>query len=212
MIGRHQRSRLLHMMRNHFAKSGLKQMSRGVVAHSGLPDLRVDDGIDFLPDPKGAPPFRVFCGGWGFHHDLMRTNSLDRVIAGFHVGDDGVVIVAVEPSAIADLSSGFGIEWSVVEDDLTFFSWLEFLRALTVVDDGENFAAVGAGLAVALEFGFGKPLVGGIGGLLGCALPGGASAFALLLHDAVEACLIEIDAGVANRVLDEIQGKSESVV
>src|SRR4029077_18945052 len=169
----------------------------------GLPDLRVDDGIDFLPDPKGGPPFPVLCRGGGVHHDLMRRNSLDRVIAGFHVGDDGVVIVAVDPSAVADLSSGFGIERSVVEDDLTFFSWLEFLRALTVVDDGENFAALGAGLAVALEFGFGKLSVGGIGRLFGCALPGGASAFALFLHGAVETFLIESYALIPRRILHE---------
>ena len=81
----------------------------------------------------------------------MRAYALDRVIAAFHVGDDGVVIVAVEPSAVADLAAGFGVERRVVEDDFAFFAGLEFLRALAVVDDGENLAAVGAGLAVAFE-------------------------------------------------------------
>ena len=121
----------------------------------------------------------------------MRAYALHRVIAAFHFGDDGVVIVAVEPSAVADLSAGFGVERRVVEDDLAFFAGLEFLCALAVVDDGENLAAVGASLAIALEVGFWKLLIGGIGSLLGCAFPGGAGAFALLLHRAVETCLIE---------------------
>ena len=101
----------------------------------------------------------------------MRAHSLDRVIAAFHFGDDSVVIVAVEPSAVADLSAGFGVERSVVEDDLAFFAGLEFLRALAVVDDGEDFAAVGAGLAIAFEIGFWELLVGGIRSLFGRAFP-----------------------------------------
>ena len=124
----------------------------------------------------------------------MRPHSLHRVVAAFHFGDDGVVIVAVKPSTIADLSAGFGIERSVVEDDLAFFARLEFLRALAVVDDGENFAAVGTSLAVAFEVGFGELLVSRVGSLLGRAFPGGASAVALLLHGAVEPCLVETDA------------------
>ena len=146
-----------------------------------------------------------------FRDDLMRAHSLDRVVATFHFGDDGVVIVAVEPSAVADLAAGFGVERRVVEDDFAFFAGLEFLHALTVVDDGENFAAIGTGLAVALEVGFRKLLVGGIGGLLGRAFPGGASAFALLLHGTVKT-LIESDALITCRILHEIERHAESVV
>ncbi len=119
----------------------------------------------------------------------MRPHSLHRVIAAFHFGDDSVVIVAVKPSAVAHLSAGLGVERRVVEDDLAFFAGLEFLRALAVVDDGENFAAIGTGLAVALEIGLRKLLVRGVGRLFGRAFPGGASAFALLLHGAVETLL-----------------------
>ena len=106
----------------------------------------------------------------------MSAHALDRVVASLHVGDDGVVVVAVEPSAVADLAAGFGVERRVIEDDLAFVSGLEFLRALAVVDDGQHFAAVGASLAVAFEVGLRELLVGGIGGLLGCAFPGGAGA------------------------------------
>ena len=101
----------------------------------------------------------------------MRTHALDRVVAAFHFGNDSVVIVAVEPSAVADLSAGFGVERRVVEDDLAFFAGLQFLRALAVANDGEDFAAIGTGLAIAFEVGFGKLLVGGVGSLLGRAFP-----------------------------------------
>ena len=48
MIGRHQRSRLLHMLAQNFAQPGLQQVRGGVVAHGGLADVGVDHGIDFL--------------------------------------------------------------------------------------------------------------------------------------------------------------------
>ena len=87
----------------------------------------------------------------GFHDDLMRAHALDRVVTALHFGDDGVVIVAVKPSPVAHLSAGLGVERRVVEDDFAFFAGLELLRALAVVDDGEHFAAIGAGLAIAFE-------------------------------------------------------------
>ena len=116
----------------------------------------------------------------------MRAHSLHRVVTALHFGDDRVVIVAVEPSAVADLSAGLGVERRVIEDDFAFLAGLEFLRALAVVDDGQHFAAVGASLAIAFERGLRELLVSRVGGLLGCAFPGGAGAFALLLHGAVE--------------------------
>src|SRR5258708_17993080 len=183
------------MLAQHFPQSGLQQMGSGVIAHSGLTDFGVDHSIDFLAHANRL-----------LRRDLVCAYSLDRVVAAFHFGDDGIVIVAVEPSAVDDLSSGFGVEGSVVEDDLAFISWLEFLCALTFVDDGENFTPIGTSLAVAFEVRFGKLLVSRIGSLLGCALPGGASAFALLLHGAVEAFLIELHPNVSDRILNEIQG------
>ena len=81
----------------------------------------------------------------------MRAHSLDRVVTAFHLRDDGVVVVTVKPSPVAHLSAGLGIKRSVIEDDFAFFAGLEFLRALAVVDDGQHFAAIGTGLAVAFE-------------------------------------------------------------
>ncbi len=101
------------------------------------------------------------------------------------------MIVAVKPSAVADLAAGFRVERGVVENDFAFFTGLEFLRALSVVDDGKHFAAVRAGLAVAFERRLRELLVGRVRRLLSRAFPGGAGALALLLHGAVEAGLIE---------------------
>jgi hypothetical protein len=183
-----------------------------VIAHGGLADRSVDDGIYFLPYAQGAPPFRVFCGGWGFHIDLMRPHALYRVVTSSHFSDNGIVIVGVKPSAIADLPARFGVEGRVIENDLALVSGLEFLRALAGFDDGQHFTVVGARLAIALEVGFRKLLVGGVGGLLGCAFPGGAGALALLLHSTVETLLIEVYSLVTRRILHEIQGHAESVV
>ena len=62
MVGSHQRSRLLHVLAQNFAQSGLKQMRGRVVAHGGLADFGVDDGIDFVADPDwllGDRPVRA---------------------------------------------------------------------------------------------------------------------------------------------------------
>ena len=48
MVGRDQRSRLLHMFAQNFAQPGLQQVRGCVVAHGGLADFGVDDGIDFV--------------------------------------------------------------------------------------------------------------------------------------------------------------------
>jgi hypothetical protein len=121
----------------------------------------------------------------------MRADSLNRVVASRHFGDDGIVVVGVEPSPIAHLATGFGVEGSVIKDNLAGVTGLEFLRALAAFDDRENFAVVGASLAIAFEFRFRQLLVRRIGRLLSCTFPGGASASLLLLHGAVEAGLIE---------------------
>ena len=144
--------------------------------------------------------------------DLVRAHALHGVVAARDLGDDGVVIVGVEPSAIADLAAGLGIEGRVIENDLAFFAGLEFLRALPALDDGKHLATVGAGLPVAFEDRFRELLVGGIGGLLGRAFPGGAGTLALLLHRAIEALLdrrLHPDRG---RILHEVERHAEGVV
>src|SRR5579863_496236 len=125
-----------------------------------------------------------------FHDNLVGAHALDWGVASCHFGDDGVVVVGIEPSLIADLAAGVGIERGVVEDDFAGFASLEFLCALSVLDDGQHLASVGASLTIAFEDGFWKLLIGRVRGLLGCAFPGGASPFALLSHGTMESVLI----------------------
>ena len=140
MVGSNQRSCLLYMFAQNFAQASLQQVGGGVVAHGRLAEFGVDDGVDFVAHAD-----------WLLGDDLVRADALNRGVAAFHFGDDSVVIVGVEPSAVANLAAGFGVERGVVEDDFAFVAGPELLRALAVVDDGEDFAVVGASLAVAFE-------------------------------------------------------------
>src|SRR5450759_52933 len=141
-----------------------------VVAHGRLANRGVDDGIHFLS-----------YANYLFSNNLMRAHALYRVVASSHFRDDGVVIVGVKPSAIANLPAGFGVEGSVVENDLAGVAGFEFLRALIAFDDGENFAIVRASLAIAFEFRFRELLESGIRSLFDGALPGSASTSTLCL-------------------------------
>src|ERR1700738_2011211 len=189
------------MLAQHLAQTSVQQMRTRVIAHGGLSHLGIDHGVDFVTQADCL-----------FSDGLMRADPPNRGIAALHFGDDRVVIVRVKPSPIADLSAGFSVERRVIEDDLAFIAGLEFLCALATVDDGQPFAEVGAGLAVAFEFRLWQFLVCGIRSLLGGALPGGTCAVALLGHGAVETRLIEGDALIAGRVLHEVEGHAEGVI
>src|SRR5882724_5806160 len=102
----------------------MKEMRGSVIAHGGLANVGVDDSIDFLSDADRL-----------LGDDLVRAHTLDRGVAAGYFRDDGVVIVGVEPPAVADLSAGYGVEGRVVEDDLALLAGLEFLRALAILDD-----------------------------------------------------------------------------
>ena len=127
----------------------------------------------------------------------MRPDALNRVVAAVYFGDDGVVIVGVEPSAVAYLSAGLGVERRVIENDLAFFAGVELLHTLTVGNNRQHLAAIRARLAIALEDRGRQLLVGGIRGLFGRAFPGSAGSLALLVHRRIEALLIEFDALIA---------------
>src|ERR1700721_455431 len=88
MVGRNQRSRLLHVLVQNFAQAGLQQMRGGVVAHGGLADFDADDGVDFIADVDGLLGDR-----------LMRAHALNRRVASFYFGDNRVVFVSLEPPA-----------------------------------------------------------------------------------------------------------------
>ena len=74
----------------------------------------VDDGIDLCPREASC-----------FGNDLDVRERLAQGNSSRYFGDDGVVIVGVKPSTIADLAARFGIEWRVIENDFA-----DALRAL----------------------------------------------------------------------------------
>src|SRR5260370_32604216 len=102
------------MLAKAFAQPSLEQMRGRVIAHGGFANRGVDDGSHSLPDANRL-----------LGNNLMRAHALYRVVAPSHLGDDGVVIIGVEPSAITDLPAGFGVEGSVVEDDLAGIAGFE---------------------------------------------------------------------------------------
>ncbi len=119
-------------------------MRAGVVAHGGAAHFVVDHGVDFVADVDRL-----------LGDDTMRTHALHGIGRAFDLGDERVVIVAVEPADIADLSAGVGVEGRVVEDNLAALAGLELLCADTAavvrLDDGENLRAGGERLVIALE-------------------------------------------------------------
>src|SRR5580692_12881981 len=112
----------------------------------------------------------------------MCPHPLNRRITSRNIGNNGIVIIGIKPSPVANLPAGLGIERRVIKDDLSRFPRLEFPRPLPVVDDGQHLASVGASLTITFEQRLRKLLIDGISSLLSRALPGGAGAFALLIH------------------------------
>src|SRR5215469_11760637 len=115
-------------------------------------------------------------------------------------------------STVPDLAAGLGVKRRVVENNLAFFSRLELLDALAILDDGQHLAIFGAGLEITFKHRLRQLLISGIGSLLGCAFPGSAGALALLGESPVEPSLIEFKALVARGVLQEIERHAEGVI
>src|ERR1017187_1152264 len=106
-------------------------MRRRVIAHGRSTGFGIDYGVNFVADANRL-----------LGDDLVGAHSLNRVVAAGHVGDDGVVIVGIEPSAIANLPAGFSVERRVIDDDLALVAGLQFLCALAGFDDGQHFAVL----------------------------------------------------------------------
>ena len=91
-------------------------MRAGVIAHGGAADFVVDHRVHFVADVN-----------WLLGDDAMRAHSLHGIRHAFNFGDDGVVIFAVEPANIADLSAGIGVERRVIEYDFAALARLQLL-------------------------------------------------------------------------------------
>src|SRR6266404_929107 len=102
----------------------MKEMRGGVIAHRGFPDVGVDYGVDFLPDANRL------LGDY-----LMCAYALDRRVAAGHLGDDRVVIVRVQPSAVADLASGLGVEGRFVKNQFALFSRFQRINPSSLAND-----------------------------------------------------------------------------
>ena len=81
-------------------------------------DLVVDHRVDFVADVDGL-----------LGRDAMRAHALHGIGRALDLGDDGVVIVGVEPADIANLSAGIGVEGRVVEHDVAALAGLQLLHA-----------------------------------------------------------------------------------
>src|ERR1700758_5893063 len=99
----------------------MKKMCGRVVAHSGFAHAGVDHGVDCIADFDGLLSNNFVC-----------AYALHGVIRACNLGHDRIVVVGVEPSAVADLASGFSVERSVMENDLAFVAGLEIFCALAV--------------------------------------------------------------------------------
>src|SRR5579863_3526673 len=141
----------------------------------------------------------------------MHPHSLNRVIASLHLSDDGVVIVRIKPSPVADLASGFGVKRCVIKNDLAFVASLQLLCALPATDDGQHLAAVRASLPVAFEGRCAQFLIGRIRRLLGRALPGCARKRPLLVECVGVPLLVQPHSSISHGVFYEIESKAKSV-
>jgi hypothetical protein len=104
-----------------------------VIAASGVAEVCVDDRVDAIAELD-----RLAQDG------PMRKNSLHRLGTAAHVGDDGVVIVGVEPASISDLAAGVGVEAGAVENNLNRVAGIGGWHALAVLHDGQDFCAIDA--------------------------------------------------------------------
>src|SRR5579863_3551860 len=142
----------------------------------------------------------------------MRAHARNRRIASLHVSNDGVVIVRVKPPAIPDLPARLGIKRRVIKYDFAFFTSLQLLHAVPVMNYGQHFTTIRPRLPVSFEIRFRKLLISRIRRLLRRPFPGSASARLLLLHRMVEALLIEDYVQIAAHILYEILRDAKGIV
>ncbi len=133
VAGIDQRARLLHVRAQHIAQRGVQQVRAGMVAHGRAAHFVVDHGIDLVADMDRL-----------LGDDAMRAHALHGIGHALDFGDDGVVVVGVEPADVANLSAGIGVEGRVVEHDLAALAGLQLLHAdsgaVLRFDDGQHFA------------------------------------------------------------------------
>src|SRR5215475_381905 len=125
------------MLAQNFAQSSMQKVRGCVISHGRFPNIRTHDRVDLVPYPH------VF-----LRDNLVSGHALDWVITTCDLGNDGVVIVGVQPAAISHLAARLRVEGSVIEDHLALLAGLEFLNSLPVAEQRQNFAPVRTRLTV----------------------------------------------------------------
>src|SRR5258708_26196235 len=189
------------MLAQYLTESCLEQMRGRVMAHGGVANFRIDNGVELVADVN-----------WLLGYTLVCAHALHGGIAADHVGNDSVVVATVKHSTIADLTAGLGVERRVVQDDFAFIARLQLLHALSTLQQGQYFAIVRLRLPIALEFRLRKALVGRVCRLLDRTLPGGAGAGYFLLQRLFEALPVDQYTAVFCGILHKIQCQTVSFV
>src|SRR5690606_12758224 len=177
------------------AQRGVQQVCRRVVQSSGLAYGSVHGGFDAGPHPQA-------------------TAVEDAVVQEGATGLAGVAHVktqtfAGEVAAVADLSTGFGIERRLVEHHYTLFAGIELLNAHAFAEQRNNLAVAG-GAEVAGEAGLTLNLDQAV--VIHAEGAGRPRALALGLHFALEAFLVQSQLALAGDVAGEIHRETVGVV
>jgi len=150
-----------------------------------------------------------------FCDDAMRDESRDRIICAFHFGDFERFGIVVKSAGVGDLTSGFGVNRSAVENDFSFFALRNFVYRALLCDDrfDTTVARVRAEVKIRLSFECARQLgVGRARRFFVHAFPGRFRPGSLLLHRTVETSPINRNTRIACHVFNEIAGKSERIV
>ena len=193
LVRPHRRARLAHVVAEALAQRRVQEVGRGVVAHRRVTRLVVDQGLDRDP---------------GFDLTVLRLH-LERLVFADAVDVDhaGLAAVPAQHARVGDLATALGVEGALLELDQ---------RPPVVRDDGGEARRRAQGL-VADEAR--RRRLGGEGdhllvAVLGAVRGGGAdpSALALLLHQLLEAPVVDREALLGEQLLGQVVGEAVGVV
>src|SRR5881275_2692779 len=105
MIGRHQRSGLLHVLTQHLAQPSMKKVCGGVIAHRCFTTLLVNLGHHRIANSDYCP-CNYFVG----------PDTLNREIAVLHIRTELVRYRIQEPALVPDLATGLCVERRSIEE------------------------------------------------------------------------------------------------
>src|SRR3990172_1896581 len=199
-VGRHQRSRLLGVIPQHFVQCPVQQVGGGVVAHDVPPPRAVERGADAVADADLPPRDAAAVDDDPLPH-LLRVRHGDLAAAG------------ADAAGVADLAAALRIEGRAVEDDLHLLAFPRLLHPLPAPQQGQHLGA-GLGRLVAQEGrgGYVTEDARGYGLRLSGEPARRAGALALPRHRLLEPRLVHGEVLLARHVAGHLQGEAEGVV